>query len=310
MKIVSCPVCNEQSDDTHINVLNTSSSDQKIFTIKKCPHCNTLYTFFSEDLDMAKYYDEGDYKIIDTGETIFFKIQKIEYTNVIKKIKEIYPAKNYSLLDFGCGKGIFLFLAKKEHWEIAGVETSANRSAYASKILEIEVNTAFYTEGSIFNKKFDILTLFHVIEHITDSRILLKNLVKDNLKENGLLVLEVPNIKSWQFQWSKERWLHLDVPRHLAHFDADTIKPLLENAGCQIIGQDFFSFHLGIIGMIQTIMSWFGYSHFLLAELKHKRTIPLLATVTILFPFALVLELLAAAFKKGAIIRYYALKKG
>ena len=310
MKIVSCPVCKEQSDAAHINVFNTRSSDQKIFTIKKCPHCNTLYTFFSEDIDMAQYYDDGDYKIIDTGETIFFKIQKIEYTNVIKKIKRIYPQKDYSLLDFGCGKGIFLLLAKKQHWEIAGVETSVNRSAYASKILGIQVNTAFYTEGSIFNKKFDILTLFHVIEHVTDSMELLKNLAKDNLKENGLLVLEVPNIKSWQFQWSKERWLHLDVPRHLAHFDSDTIKPLLENAGCRIINQDFFSFHLGIIGMIQAIMSWFGYSKFLLAELKHKRTISLLATVAILFPFALLLELIASSFKRGAIVRYYALKKG
>lgn len=259
---------------------------------------------------MVQYYDEGDYKIIDTGESIFFKIQKIEYTNVIKKIEKIYPVKNCSLLDFGCGKGIFLLLAKKQHWEIAGVETSVNRSAYASKTLGIQVNTAFYTEGSIFNKKFDILTLFHVIEHVTDSKALLKNLVRDNLKENGLLVVEVPNLKSWQFKWSKEKWLHLDVPRHLAHFDSDSIKPLIENAGCRIIKQDFFSFHLGIIGMIQTIMSWFGYSNFLLAELKHKRTITLLLVVTMIFPFALLLELLAAAFKRGAIVRYYALKTG
>lgn len=83
----------------------------------------------------------------------------------------------------------------------------------------------------------------------------------------------------------------------------------MAQSGCTVKAADYFSFHLGIVGMVQTIFSWFGYKGFLIADLKRKKTIPLMLGLLFVLPFAILLESLAALCKKGGIVRYYAIKQ-
>lgn len=95
--------------------------------------------------------------------------------------------KNKSLLDFGCGPGGFLKYARKIASKIHGLEPEARLKTYfknekipiASKLEEI-------------NQKFDVITLFHVLEHISDPVLLLRQL-KQYLQKKGRIIIEVPN---------------------------------------------------------------------------------------------------------------------
>lgn len=305
-----CPICYRTVDPTQEKLLFLLRDEYAhTYAIVKCTHCQNILTWFDKDININLYYDELDYTLQDTRNTLFHSIQKIEYNRVLRLLKKMTEGDQKTLLDFGCGKGIFLSFAIEMGFRVKGVETSLPRASYAEKYFHIEVNKSYYISGQVFPEKFDILTLFHVVEHLTDPIPLLKNLVRHNLNTNGILVIEAPNFTSWQSKWAGKRWMQLDVPRHLTHFTPAVLRKGVESAGCCIIHQQFFSFHLGIMGMAQTLMSWLGYKGFLMRDLKHNRKWKIMLPLLLVIPVATLLELTAAVAGKGGIIRYYAVKK-
>ncbi|RZJ80632.1 MAG: class I SAM-dependent methyltransferase [Flavobacterium sp.] len=306
MIITTCPVC--LSDKTQLSpvVFEIKVNDDEHYLIRKCQICQHNFTWFNHEVDIKSYYDDKDYAVQDTRKSIFFKIQEIEYNQVLKKIKTLKPLPS-DILDFGSGKGLFLHFAKENGFGVKGIESSVPRANYAKEHFNLDINTDYYQSGSVFQKKFDVLTLFHVLEHIHLSGNLLGNLIEDNLKKDGLLIIEVPNFDSWQAKWAGNKWLHLDVPRHISHFTPAVLKNLIQANGFKIKSASYFSLHLGIVGMVQTIFSWFGYKGFLIAELKRKKTILLILGLLCVLPFAILLEIIASICKKGGIIRYYAI---
>ncbi|MEY3679329.1 MAG: hypothetical protein RI924_1470, partial [Bacteroidota bacterium] len=237
--------------------------------------------------------------------SIFYTIQEKEYLPVIRNIKKLVRKKSISVLDFGAGKGLFLHLAKNNGLEGKGVETSLPRAKYAQSYFNIDIHTSEYSEGQIFDQRFDVITLFHVLEHIAHPFELLKNLSKDNLSTKGLLIIEVPNFDGWQAKWSGSNWLHLDLPRHLSHFSPEILEQQCSELGFSVLKKEHFSWHLGVIGMIQTIWSWFGYRGFLIGDLKKGKNLSMLLKIAFTLPFAILLEALAALCNRGGIMRYY-----
>ncbi len=302
-----CTICNNAETTLH-KIVFPVVDEKKRISIRQCYQCGNQYSYFDDDINVDEYYDDKDYSIKDTKRTIFFQIQKLEYSRVLKKIEKLISLSSPSLLDFGSGKGLLLHFAQQLNFNVKGVETSIPRANYARDNFNVEISTIPFSEGNIFNEYFDVITCFHVLEHLTQPTILFKNLIKDNLKDKGLVVVEVPNINSWQSKWSGKNWMHLDVPRHLTHFTPKQLKSIIEYSDCSIICEEYFSLHLGIIGMTQTIMTKFGYNGFLMADLKHNRKKSLLIKVILAIPFAMILELIASFCKRGGIIRFYAIK--
>ena len=72
---------------------------------------------------------------------------------------------------------------------------------------------------------FDVITLWHVLEHIHDLDETIAKLIT-LLKDDGVMVVAIPIIDSWDAQKYKENWAALDVPRHLYHFTQSTIEKL------------------------------------------------------------------------------------
>jgi len=304
---ITCPVCSDNKSDLHKFIFNVEADSNQIYQIRQCQNCYHTYTYFEHEVDIESYYDEKDYTVKDTKESVFFKIQKVEYDFVIEKLRQrsSLPA---TLLDFGSGKGLFLKFAKEKGFQVKGIESSVPRANYAREHFNLDINTDYYIEGTTFDKKFNVLTMFHVLEHIHLSNNLLANLVEGNLLSGGTLVVEVPNFSSWQSKWAGNRWLHLDVPRHISHFKPEILKKVISTSGCRVTNESYFSLHLGIIGMVQTIFSWFGYKGFLIADLKGKKTVGLMLALLAVLPVATILECLAALLKKGGVVRYYAIK--
>jgi len=155
------------------------------------------------------------------------------------------------ILDVGCGDGSFLLAAKKEGWEVAGVEINEAASDYARR-LGLNVFTGELVDANLRSDHFDVITLWAVVEHLHNPVGTLKEL-RRILKDDGLLVITTQNFDSLEAKIFSARWFHLDVPRHLYQFDPITLGKILSRAGFQIVKMNTFPAG-GVAGSLRYLM--------------------------------------------------------
>lgn len=294
-----CPLCGTEQYKVIYGHLHYPGA-----SLVKCDHCSHIYTRLKLDTENKNLYSEGAYELVDTRNSIYDKILSWEYGRVIRVINRLMPRKG-RLLDFGCGKGKWGSIAKKMGWQVNGIETAVERAAYAKNIYGLDVSTAVYSEGKIFPYDFEVITLFHVIEHLEHPQVLLDELIKNNLSKDGLIVIEVPNINSEQSRLAGNKWMHLDPPRHINHFTPKRLEQMARDLGLTAVRISSFSFHLGVLGIIDSILKRFGYKKNIIYELKNKKSFFLYLAVILLFPFALPFEYISHLMGRGGIMRYY-----
>ena len=296
---ITCPIC-ASSESTNIYSI---SAPEGTYTVEKCRHCQHHYTRFAFDIDEEHLYNDEVYQVIDNRESFYSRIMNHEYGKVLKYLGKQYPPGS-RLLDFGSGKGVFLNLAKEAGFNPIGIETAEARADFAEQKYGLTVLREMYETGPVTTEPFDIITLFHVLEHLPEPKQLLKNLITDNLKPGGMLIMEVPNLSSLQSRIAEDKWMHLDIPRHISHFSQERMKKFCQESGLEIVRTDYFSWHLGVLGMCHSILSNFGYKGKIIRDLKHYDKTLLLGLIPIL-PIAFVAEVFASALKKGGVMRVY-----
>ena len=273
----------------------------------ECLGCGHRYSIFIDTTNLVALYEDKQYKVIDTRGSISDYIVLVDSKRILRSIDKLTDSTS-RLLDFGCGKGAFMNIARNQGWETKGVETAESRADFAKNIFDLDVDTGFYDNGTIGDAPFDVISLFHVVEHLPDPKHLLKNLVDYNLKDDGLLVIEVPLFESFQSRLAKQKWIHLDHHYHLSHFSEDTLDRLANDLGLSIVKKEYNSFHVGVVGMTQSIASLFGYRGMLIHDLKFSRTRKLLFMLALLAPIALIAEIVSSCLKRGGVIRIYCKK--
>ena len=301
---IACPICNSQ-DSKEVYKVRSEGRD---YSVKTCSECEHLYTWFDFDLDEEGLYSDDVYQIVDNRDSVYSKIMSYEYGKVLKRLNG-YFEKESALLDFGAGKGVFLNLAKNYGFRVSGVETAEARADFAEKKYGLDIMRTIYQNGKIGSGNYDIITLFHVLEHLPRPLLLLKNLISENLRANGMLVIEVPNLSSFQSRIATSKWMHLDIPRHLSHFSKKRLKDFCEELDLKIVKTEYFSLHLGVLGMCHSILSLFGYQGKIIADLKRYNKKLMLALVLVL-PVAFIVELAASVFNRGGILRVYCRRLG
>jgi 2-polyprenyl-3-methyl-5-hydroxy-6-metoxy-1,4-benzoquinol methylase len=200
--------------------------------------------FYNEELDMLvtspepehleKYYESEVYiSHTDSKKSLVDKIyQAVKKYSLQKKIALInsLSISNKTLLDIGAGTGDFLVAAKKQNWKVQGVEPN---SSARKKAEEKEIH--LYSDlTEIDNSKFEIITLWHVLEHLPDLENQLTQIVS-LLEKDGTLVIAVPNFKSYDASYYGKFWAAYDVPRHLWHFSKKAIEKLFKKHGLKLI---------------------------------------------------------------------------
>ena len=134
-----------------------------------------------------------------------------------------------TLLDVGCGSGSFLAAASRQGFEVFGMDRSAH-AVHAARSAGIEVRQGAIGSSIWEGRRFDFVTMFHVLEHLPDPRMALKYAVS-LLRPGGTLIIQVPNIHSIQARLFGKRWYGLDVPRHLIDFSPKALSHLLQEMG-------------------------------------------------------------------------------
>ncbi|MEG1545868.1 MAG: class I SAM-dependent methyltransferase, partial [Bacteroides sp.] len=126
------------------------------------------------------------------------------------------------VLDIGTGTGYFPHTMQEKGWTVEAIEKSAQARAFAKEHFELDVKE----EAELANfsaKSFDVITLWHVMEHLEHLNEMWERL-HELLSDKGVLVIAVPNCASYDAEKYKEDWAAYDVPRHLWHFTPDTIQ--------------------------------------------------------------------------------------
>ncbi|RMG81033.1 MAG: class I SAM-dependent methyltransferase [Bacteroidetes bacterium] len=135
-----------------------------------------------------------------------------------KLIETRTTSQQKRILDYGCGTGYFLAHMQKNGFEVTGFEPDKDARNVAKRTHGINV------EDNLNNiqGRFDIITLWHVLEHVyhIDKTI---DLLVEKLEKNGLLIIAVPNPDSFDAKYYQKFWAAYDVPRHLYHFTPDVI---------------------------------------------------------------------------------------
>lgn len=247
--ITSCPICGNKEFKPHLTCGDYSIS-KETFNILQCLKCTFTLTSPRPDTEeIGKYYQSDIYishhankgGIIPWIYRTIRDIQFVNKTNIIKK----HTAGKISILDIGCGTGTFLDYCKKLNWCGVGVEPDQD-ARESSKEKDITVYDLAFLNNS--DEKYNVITMWHVLEHVHDLDGRMKQLSR-LIKDNGIVIIAVPNYKAYDSNIYKSFWAAYDLPRHLSHFSIDTISTLFHNNEfklVEIIPMKYDSYYVSI----------------------------------------------------------------
>lgn len=223
------------SGKKHFLSVKDYSVSQEDFDLYYDEKLDMLITHPQPSLEnLGKYYESVDYiSHTDSKRSLFEKcyhfIKSIALKNKLNLINSVQPSKG-SILDIGAGTGDFLSFVQQEGWQAIGVEPSEKAKAIAKK-----KGVSFVGNTSeLENNSFDVISMWHVLEHVPDLDSQIKEL-KRLLKPNGTLIIAVPNFKSFDAKHYGKFWAAFDVPIHFWHFSKTAIKLLFEQEEMKLV---------------------------------------------------------------------------
>jgi 2-polyprenyl-3-methyl-5-hydroxy-6-metoxy-1,4-benzoquinol methylase len=237
--INECPVCGGK-ESKYIHTCKDYVATGENFEIVRCNKCSHSYTNPRPSTNFVSiYYQSKNYISHSGGEKnrfgltykLYDIIRNMSIKSKLKTIKK-YNEKGV-LLDLGCGLGYFLKGVKDDQvFQAKGIDISEDARKYVKEAFGINIES----ENEIDNyssESIDVITQWHVLEHVYDLEKRMRDL-KRILARNGTLFIAVPNSNSFDAKYYKEFWDGYDVPRHIHHFNRESISLLLTKYGFDI----------------------------------------------------------------------------
>ncbi|HKI90570.1 MAG TPA: class I SAM-dependent methyltransferase [Draconibacterium sp.] len=251
--VLNCPVCDGNSFQTFLNCTDYFVSGET-FQIKKCTGCGFKITEDIEDEEnIGPYYQSEEY--ISHSNTsrglvnaVYHRVRDYMIGQKRRLVQKTSGLKNGQLLDVGTGTGFFTNEMKRHGWQVTGTEKSSDARAFAKKEFDLDLLPV----EALFNlgkKQFDVITLWHVLEHIHQLNENM-NTFYGLLKNNGRLIIAVPNHSSYDALHYREFWAAWDVPRHIWHFTPEQMKTFGEKYGftlTSVNAMPFDSFYVSLL---------------------------------------------------------------
>ena len=234
-----CPWCDSEKTQIHLWVKDLFLTNEA-FEIHECLKCGLLFTEpRPKPEEIGKYYQSEEYYSHQENKKGFVPriYEAVKSVNLKTKYKMatkgLEPGR---MLEIGCGAGDFLHTMEKHGWTCTGIEPSESAKEIATKKVKAKLLNPQEID-KLEDESFDLITMWHVLEHVDNLKEEIKQLQR-LLKKGGRLVLALPNFKSADAQYYKEYWAAYDVPRHLNHFCRESINNIFKTTDFKRIKTD------------------------------------------------------------------------
>ena len=258
----TCMACGSSRFETLVNSQDFCVS-QEAFDVNRCTSCGFSYTVNAPSQDkIGRYYEHEDYvSHTDTDEGIFFRIYHSvrEYMLGRKKAYLENHIKLKRVFDIGAGTGYFVNHLRSRGIHAVGFEPDENARKQAKKNFDLDLADDLDVVIQEADN-FDAITLWHVLEHVHDLKGYFKKF-NALLKDEGLLVIAVPNYTSFDAQFYGNHWAAYDLPKHLWHFSPQSLQLLSESENFQLIkmyAMPFDPFYIAILSEGHKRSGFFG----------------------------------------------------
>jgi len=234
----NCPVCNSTAI-YHFTTIKDYTVSMESFEIFECKMCTLRFTQGAPVAEaMAPYYQSDDYISHTDSKKGFINlayhwVRSHTIKSKRKLIEKLTRKSSGTLLDIGAGTGSFVSEMQIAGWQVLGMEPDDTARANAlEKYAIVLQHPTFLFE--LEDKRFDVITLWHVLEHIHRLQDYIQ-VFHRTLKDDGYLVIAVPNYTSNDARHYKTHWAAYDVPRHLYHFSPKSMQKLMYINGFEVI---------------------------------------------------------------------------
>lgn len=248
-----CPFCKSKDTLPFIECKDHTVSGE-IFPVVACNDCSGMFTAgapaFSE---IGKYYQSDSYiSHTDSKKGVFNRIYQLIRNFTIGQKKKFVISKaaqkKGAILDYGCGTGNFLASMKTSGWNVKGIEPDPSACQKAADATGEVIHPPDHI-NQIESSSHDVITLWHVLEHVHDLHHVIAEF-KRILNQDGVLVIAVPNHLSYDAKFYRQFWAAYDVPRHLYHFNPASIQQLFTRYGFKLESINpmwFDAFYVGLL---------------------------------------------------------------
>lgn len=235
--ITICPVCGDTALSPVLSCKDGYATGER-FDICRCESCGFLLTQQPPTAEeIGRYYETDSY--ISHSDTrkglmqmLYHRVRTYMLGRKARLIERLTEGRRGRLLDVGAGTGYFAHAMASRGWKVTAVEPSLRARNFAKETFGMELLPAEDLEG-LPPASFNVITLWHVMEHLhrlDETWLLLSGL----LTPDGRLIVAVPNKASYDARHYGADWAAYDVPRHLWHFDFETMQRLAARHGFEL----------------------------------------------------------------------------
>lgn len=258
MEETICNLCGANDTELVYEVKDRLMRLPGTFSLVRCQQCGLVYLNPRPTMkEIGHYYPEeyGPYKVTRENQQSWTALldHSYGYWKRARLVNAAYPQGGH-ILDVGCASGDFLHMMERmDHWEVHGVEVSAEASRYGRECYGLEIDTGELADAHYPDARFDVITIWDVLEHVHDPTGTLSEMHRI-LKPDGLAIIRVPNLNTWDARLFGPYWVGLDAPRHLYVFSAETLTALLHKTGFQV--RQLRSVMLGYLPFALSVQFW------------------------------------------------------
>lgn len=246
-----CLLCDNKQFTKHLTVKDHFLSGET-FELISCAHCGLISTIprLNEE-DLWKYYKSDNYishssKAGNAFEKLYQTVRNYTISKKVKLVSKHSRGKN--ILDIGCATGEFLNACQQHGFSVEGIEPSEKARQIAMQNYNLGIHGLDMIK-SFPDRTFDIITLWHVLEHVPDLNDRMLQISR-LLKPEGTVVLALPNHESFDAKHYREYWAAYDVPRHIFHFNKKSVQYLANKYNftlADILPMNFDSFYVSLL---------------------------------------------------------------
>jgi SAM-dependent methyltransferase len=237
------PTADDRPDGAADDLGGRNDRSPALFTVVRCRACGLAFTNPRPGAgEIGAFYPtgyNGDARAVGALARLEDAYRRRQQIEVVRWLAARRPARG-ELLDVGCGPGDLLLALQSDGWRVRGIEPSAE-GADVARARGLDVVTGTFEDAELRGPACDAIVFSAVLEHIADPVGALRR-ARTALAPGGLIaVLHLPLLDSPQARLFGPRWLALDLPRHLTHFERATFAATAAAAGLRIIDREPYS---------------------------------------------------------------------